>query len=256
MSIVLNEHDEALRIIEKKELGKNMYESLYRVARYYIDSSEEKVSKKYIRDKIDAFYLECEPGASIPKREYTLDGAVKHAFKYKAIMIEHIPVSKTELEKIDCVDGQQARRLAFTLLCLAKYWAVIQPDMAGWVKNNDNEIMTMANINTSVKRQCLLYAQLKEAGLIQFSKRVDSTKVKVLFIDDKKPEMKITDMRNLGYQYQMYFGGPFFVCSNCGMTVRYTDPSSGRKQKYCKTCAAEVKMRQNVNSVMRIRQTT
>ena len=65
----------------------------------------------------------------------------------------------------------------------------------------------------------------------------------------------IHDFRNLGYQYMKYYGGPYFECVNCGITVKEQEPSKGRRQKYCPECALEIKTRQNVNAVMRHRST-
>ena len=87
--------------------------------------------------------------------------------------------------------------------------------------------MRMANINTSIKRQSLMYYNLNAAGLIQFSKKVDNTNVKVCFMAPGDVVMSITDFRNLGYQYLKY---------------------------HCPACAIEVATQQQVNRVMRLRQ--
>jgi len=98
-----------------------------------------------------------------------------------------------------------------------------------------------------------MYATLRDTGLIQFSKKVDNTNVRVCFAEDGDVAMTITDLRNLGYQYLKYHGEPYFECTNCGITVKIDEPTKGRKQKYCKECAVEIKTKQNVNAVMRHR---
>ena len=113
--------------------------------------------------------------------------------------------------------------------------------------------MAFANINTSIRRQCAMYATLRDAGLIQFSKKVDNTNVRVCFIADGETSMTITDLRNLGYQYLKYHGEPYFECVNCRITTKYSNPVKGRSQKYCEACAREVKIRNSVNSVMQRR---
>lgn len=65
--------------------------------------------------------------------------------------------------------------------------------------------------------------------------------------------MRVSDFRNLGYQYMKYHGEPYFECTNCGITEKIKNPSSGRPPKYCPQCAAEIRTKQNVNSVMRRR---
>ena len=113
--------------------------------------------------------------------------------------------------------------------------------------------MRMANINTSIKRQSMMYYNLNEAGMVQFSKKVDNTNVRVCFISQGEVAMRVTDFRNLGYQYLRFHGEPYFECQNCGITTKLKDPVHGAGKKYCKECAVEVAMKQKVNSVMRHR---
>ena len=252
MSIVLNEHYYAEQAIQTRSLGKKPSETLSRVARYYIDSFDS-ANKKTIRSKLDLFLLQCDSTASIPKWSKMLDFATDWAFKHEAIQIDSIIITKPEMDKIDSLDGKQIRRLAFVLLCLSKYWNIVNSQNNDWVNSKDNEIMAFANINTSIRRQCAMYAALRDAGLIQFSKKVDNTNVRVCFAEDGETAMTITDLRNLGYQYLKYHGEPYFECTNCGITVKIDEPARGRKQKYCKECAVEIKTKQNVNAVKRHR---
>lgn len=249
MTIVLNEHDWAKERIETRTLGKKPFETLTRVAKYYLDND---YGKKDARKATEQFLLQCEPTASIPKWTDTLELALSRALKYDAIQIDSIDITAPEMAKIDALEGKQIRRLAFTLLCLAKYWNLVNPNCDSWVNNKDSEIMRMANINTSIRRQSLMYYNLNELGMVQFSRRVDNTNVKVCFIEDGDPVMTITDFRNLGYQYLKYHGEPYFGCANCGLVIKQ-NTSAGRKLKYCAECAAEVHTQQMVNSVMRQR---
>lgn len=250
MSIVLNENEWAKRQIENRDLGRKPSETLRRVARYYLDS---KFSKAETRRKLDTFLIQCDPTASLPKWSDALDYALNRALKYDAIDIDGVTVTDRELERIEQLDGRQVRRLAFTLLCLAKYWNEVTGSSSGWVNSRDNEIMAMANINTSIKRQSNMYWLLRENGMVEFSKKVDNTNVKVCFITDGEPVIEVTDFRNLGYQYMMYCGEPYFECANCGLTTKYANIENRGRQKYCNECAAKIKLKQSVESVMRQR---
>lgn len=248
--IILKENEWAEQMIQSRSLGKKPSETLRRVARYYLDNG---YSKRDTRAKLDAFLIQCDPTASLPKWSDMLDYVVTKACKYGAVDIDGIPITDNEMKKIENLKGKQLRRLAFTLLCLAKYWNAISPNCDFWVNNKDSEIMAMANINTSIKRQGLMYWELKEAGMIQFSKKVDNTNVRVCFVEDGDVVYKVSDFRNLGYQYLMYCGEPYMECQHCGLTIKIDNPGRGRKQKYCKTCAAEIALQQNINSVMKQR---
>lgn len=250
MSIVLDEHKWVEKMISDSSLGKKPYETLTRVARYYIDNG---ASKRDARKMLETFLLQCDPTASIPKWSNTLDNALTSAAKYPSADIDSIKITDKEMARIDSLKGMQIQRLAFTLLCLSKYWDIISKSKDHWVNSKDSDIMQMANINTSIKRQSMMYHTLNEAGLIQFSKKVDNTNVRVCFIEPGETVIEVTDFRNIGYQYLKYKGGPYFYCVNCGITTKYSDPVKGKKQKYCRKCASEIAMRQNINSTMRLR---
>ena len=253
MSIVLNEYDWAERALKDKTLGKKPYETLSRVAKYY---TYKNYTRKEVRRLLDEFLLQCEPTASLVTWSETLDSATKYAAKYPLIMIDEVVITRPEMEKIDALPGKQLQRLAFSLLCIAKYLYAVSPNTSYWVGTPDNEIMKMANINTSIKRQSSMFGQLKDIGAIRFSKQIDNLSVQVLFVEDGDAVLHVTDFRNLGYQYMKYHGEPYFECAHCGITEKINNPGVGRKQKYCAECAAKVKVQQSVNAVMKNKPTS
>lgn len=250
MSIVLRESEWTENVIKNKTLGNKPSETLRRVARYYLDKG---YSKRDTRKMLDIFLIQCDPSYSLARWSDALDHAVSRAQKYPAINIDGVDITKPEMEIIDSLDGKQIKRLAFTLLCLSKYWMSVMPDGDYWVNNKDNEIMATANIKTSIKRQSMMYWTLRELGLIQFSRKVDSTNVRVCFAQDGDVAMRITDFRNLGYQYLRFHGEPYFECESCGLTTKINTPNKGCKQRYCRDCAISIHTKQMVDSVMKRR---
>lgn len=249
MNIVLNETEWAKEMIRDRSLGKKPFETLRRISRYYLDNG---FSKAAVRKMLESFVLQCDPAASLTKWSQLIEGAINKSIKLSALNIDYIPITSQELRAIDGLNGKQIKRLAFTLLCLSKYWDLINKTSDHWVNNKDSEIMHMANINTSIKRQSIMYRMLNELGMIQFSKRVDNTNVRVCFVGGDTEVMQISDFRNLGYQYMKRCGEPFFECQHCGITSKYNHPTRGHKQIYCKDCAIEVALRRRVNSVMKL----
>lgn len=251
MSVVLNETEWAEEMIRSQSLGKKPSETLGRVAKYYISRG---ASKKEARKQLEDFIRKCDPSASVPKWSNMLDYVISKAVKYGIIDIDSIDITDSELEMINSLSSKPTRRLAFTLLCLAKYWDAVNPNGDHWVINKDTEIMKLANINTSLRRQSAMFAELNQLGMIQFSKKVDNTSVRVCFISEGEVEMSLCDFRDLGYQYLMYMGEPYYACESCGAIMKKKSESKfGRKSKYCPECAAEIKIRQNIASVMRCR---
>lgn len=248
ISIILNENEWAIDAIAEPDFYGHPVETLRLIARYYLDNGYDR---KNVRELIDKYILECDPSASLVLWEKAADSAIRQAVKRPAVKIDEIIITKPEMEIINNVKGKQAKRLAFTLLCLAKYWDYCRDDNNHWVTNKNADIMKMANITTSSVRQGVLYRQLEEDGLLHFPARVDAISMQVLFAQDGEKEIAINDFRNLGYQYQLYCGEPFFKCDECGITTKIKNPNVGRKQKYCINCAAKMQTRQKVNYVMR-----
>lgn len=251
--IVLDEYAWAEQAIRDRELGKNPAETLSRVSRYY---AAQNYNKKDVRHMLDIFMVQCDPRVSLASWSDKLDKFADNSKKKPPIRIEKICITKQEAEKINSFKKKQLRRLAFTLLCVAKYWDKVSPTNNHWVNIPDTEIMKMANISTSIERQSAMFAELREAGAIKFSKKIDSLNVQVLFSDegDSPTVLEVKDLRNLGYQYMKFCGGPYFECTSCGLVTRQKDPNKGRKQIYCDSCAAEISTQQRINSVMRQRQ--
>lgn len=240
MTFILNEHDWAADKIESGDIGKHPFETLRRVARYYMD---EGYRKDAVRKLTESFLIRCKPDASPALWMDTLDKAVAYAAKHPAVNIGKIIVTKPEMDVIDGISGVQVKRLAFTLLCIAKYYDAVNPNANHWVYADDRDIMKMANITTSIRRQSSMYRQLHDAGLIGFSKRVDNTNVCVLFMTDGDTAVEIDDFRNLGNQYLLCKGERgFFRCENCGAVDHVQQRGSldtrGRKNKYCRECGA------------------
>lgn len=246
MSIILNERDVAREAIETRRLGNNTVETLALVAKYL--RQENGYSKREVRTKLGELLLQCDPRANLVSWSDMLDSLTKQSDKHPLKCVDEICVTNNELDLIGGIDGVQLQRLAFTLLCVSKFWDIINQNNNGWVNASDKEIMEMANIRTSVQRQSAMYNKLWRLGLIGYSKRVDNLNIQVLFTDNGgEVELHISDFRNLGNQYMMYRGMPYIRCAQCGLAVKKT----GNRQKYCPSCAAEAYVQQSVESVTR-----
>ena len=250
MKIILNEKVWAEDAISSGRLGDKPTETLIRVAKYYL---AEGFSKKEARQRTEDFLVRCNPNVSVVCWSDTMDYVMRTAERYPLVRLDKIGISHGELQTIRALGKRQLMRLAFTLLCVSKYWDAVSADNNHWVNERDVDIMHMANISTSVRLQSMLFAKLREAGLIRFSSKVDNLNVQVLFGDEGEPELFIHDYRNLGYQYLKWFGEPYIECASCGITVKSAQ-GPGAPRKYCQECAAKIKIEKSVNSVMRRRE--
>lgn len=234
MNIILNEVEFAKSAIANCSLGDHPTETLGRVAKYY---KSEGYGRADVGRLLEEFMMKCDSNVNIVKWQDMIDKQVKYAFKYPIINIKYIPITQKELDLCDGLSGKQMRRLMFTLICLAKYANEVNDSNNNWVNRQDREIFKMANVVTSVKRQSLMLNDLRELGLIRFSRKVDNVNINVECIDiEGEAVLLVDDFRNLGYQYMRYCGESFFSCSCCGLVVKRTNNS----QLYCHDCGIEV----------------
>lgn len=242
MSIVMNELAWAEDVLSGKDLGRRPTETFGRLAKYYIHNNYSRAETK---QKLGEFLLKCDPCASKVLWDSGFEKAIKYAISTPPVCLEKIDITRSELEVISQIKSKQVRRLAFTLLCVAKYNNAVSPKNDFWVSTPEREIMQMANISTSIERQCLMYGQLRDLGMIRFSKRIDNLSVQVLFADTGTVALSVSDFRNLGYQYQRFYGEEFFTCTRCGLIEKYNNTVKGRNIKYCAECAKKVKIEYN-----------
>ena len=221
--------------IESLSLGKRPYDTIVRVAKYY---KSEGYSKADIRKKVEQFMIRCDPTISLVKWEASINSALAVAEKYPLICIDGVEITKEELMIIDSISGVLLQRLLFTLVCLAKLGNAMNPKNNNWVNRPQNEIFKLANINITSKRQSLMINDLWRAGMVEYSKLVDNTNLRVTAVCDGIYYATIDDFRNLGNQYMQYLndGEGYFNCEICGITLK----QRGRNQKYCECCAEEM----------------
>lgn len=231
--IVLRENEWAEQMIKESKIGDSLNETLRRVARYYLDAGYDRGKTRAI---LDTFLLKCQPSVSLVKMSDRLDDAVSSAVRREAVYIESIPITVGEINRIKQLKSRQCERVAFVLLCLAKYWIAVKRENSGWVFNKDNEVMSLADVSASIKRQCAIYRQLAGAGMIQLSKRIDSFAVKVCFIEPGEVAMRVSTFKSLGYQYCRYLGERFDECETCGTLMKPSPSSYGRKRRFCDEC--------------------
>ena len=241
--IVLNEKQWIEDAIQNASLGNKPSETLGRLARYY---RELGYKKNEIMKMLEEFMIRCDPTINVIRWQLVIENSIKYAQKGNLINIQPISITKKELDMIGELPGLLLQRLMFTLLCLSKYGNAVNPKNNSWVNRDVREILSLANVKVTVKRQSLLFNDLWNAGYIGFSNIIDNINVNVKIIDDSNEEvaMQIDDFRNLGNQYMMHIGDGYMVCKHCGAVVKRNAPN----QKYCKECAVDINIQKTIEN--------
>ena len=222
------------QLLETRTFGDRPTSDLGMVARYFF---AEGYDKREVRQRLNEVLTRCNPDANPVLWGDVLDRETKRASKRKLVEIDSIPVTQSELDSIETLPTRTAKKVAFAYLCVAKYYDTINERNNGWANLDVKDVCSMAGVTLTRRKQHELRGLLSEYGLIQLSRIVDNTNVRVLFIDHNgSPVMDVDDMRNLGNQYFMHLGGKYIVCEQCGAVV----PKKSNRQIYCQSCAAKM----------------
>lgn len=231
MNLIMNERIEAERIIENGDINFDTGAKLSLLARYYAHLGKKpKEIKLLLNDIMTKNYNNYH----IDDWELSIQKYVNKAKKYSIIEIDEIPITKNELQTISQINNKKLEKLAFVLLVLAKFCNMRNDKNNNWVMVDEYSVFARARITGNTVAQYSCFYKLAKMDLITYSKKVDNINVRVGFIDnDSDIVLRVTDLRELGYQYLMYKGEKFIKCAECGIVTRATI----HNKKYCKNCA-------------------
>lgn len=166
----------------------------------------------------------------------SIEAYANRAPKFPLCQCDGVWITGKELKVIENLQDKVLERLAFTLLCLAKFHNFKNKENQNWVTNSDSEIYKLACITTTAFEKDIRFHKLKESGLIDFAKKIDNLSIKVRFVDtETKGTLFINDFRKLGYEWRSYKGESYIRCAHCKILVRKTSLN----KKYCKDCAKQ-----------------
>ena len=235
--IILNEKEYAEKCLSGEQEIENPYYVLTTLAKYYY------FHKGYRNKKIIALLTEFLEDNYMPYKDNlqdwneTIDKIAANAGKYPLVMVDEIWITESELERIAQINNTELERVAFTYLCLAKIEIQKNPNNAGWVGMDDKELFKLARVSCKSIMRDRMIGMLFTDGVLEPALRNDNLSCRVTFIDEGSEKvLRITDFRELGYEYLNYKGESFIRCGECGILVR--DNANGTK-RYCKECAAD-----------------
>lgn len=232
--IILNEKQYAQKCIADNDIGKKPYRALSIMAKYYYFSCGYK--KKQIRDLLIEFLAMNYIEYTSSKRfwEESIDKIVSKVDKQTLYEISGVKITKSEIQKIQSLNNRLLEKLAFAMLCVAKYYNLKKPNNNGWVNLPDKEMFALANVNCSHSKIHFYINDLFVSGLLDLPLRGDILNYRITFMDNHgDEEIFVSDFRNLGYEYLLYCGENYIRCAECGILTHGTD--NGDK-KYCSKC--------------------
>lgn len=241
------------QIIEEEHIGR----TIYRRARYnyFIKNLTDK--KNY--SEIVKFITE---NSTVGLTDFDIyefvNKAIKSAKKVGLKQVDHIYITKSELDFISKLDDIKLEKIAFVLLALAKYHNEVSEDYDDRVYIKLSEVKKMARINMNRVDFEYFYANLYDKSVLQHNTSPISTMQIVNFVshnqdDEVVFELKEVDYLELAYMYLSWKNGGkgYTRCTKCDRLMRQ---SKTKPRKYCEECAREVERENTRERVRRYRE--
>lgn len=229
----MNERDYIEQVIEENTFLGKPATDLGIAAKYYF---ADGYTQKDVRRKLDELLLRCEPDANLVLWGDTLDRQVKRANKRGLVEIDSIKITQSEIDVIDSLPNRTLKKMAFSYLCVAKYYNEVNQQNNDWANLPVRDICSMGGIAIPVDKQYELRGELADRGMLQLSLTVDNVNARVLFVDrENSAVLLVNDMRNLGNQYFRFKGEKFVQCAMCGLVIS----RKSNRQLYCSKCASK-----------------
>lgn len=244
--IILNEEEYANERLKRNDIGENPYTTINILAKHYYHIVGLK--KKEIKECLIDFLNSTYPRYATDKTEWekTIDNIIKNVHKNKLFVSNGIAITENELVTIGKLNDTTLEKLAFTLLCIAKYKNQKSKHNNNWVNTTIKDIYNMACIKCSKKDKAIYIGELINKGYVRYANKIDNLNIKVLFMDsDSEVKIIISDFRRLGNEYLYYNGGNFVRCADCGLLV---SNNKNKTRKYCDDCGTYTPLKTKIIS--------
>ena len=226
-------------IIEEDHIGR----TIYKRARYN-HFIKNLTDKKNYNEIINFITTNSTTGLTDFEIYEFVNKAINSAKKVGLKQVEHIYITKTELDFISRLDDIKLEKIAFVLLALAKYHNEVSGEDNDMVYIKLSEVKNMARINMNRIDFEYFYANLYDKGVLQRNTSPISTLQIVDFIshnpdDEVAFELQEIDYLELAYVYLSWKNNNegYTRCEVCNRLMRQ---SKTKPRKYCEECAKEV----------------
>lgn len=232
--IVLNEREYAEDCLRNSTLKEKPSYTLDVLAKYYyhVKGFKKKKISELLTDFADRNFEYYHDSRAF--WDARIESVSSNARNRTLHEINEVWITENELSAIEAISDPDLERLAFTLLCLAKYNHAKNKNNDYWVNQSAKEIFSLARVTCRAKDRPLYLNKLVVRKMLGYAKRNDNTSVRVTYVDEDSPKaLCISDFRELGYEYMFYKGGNFTRCQECGILIKDT---KNHNRKFCKNC--------------------
>lgn len=230
--IILNETKVAEEILSAEKLSKNVSSDVALLARYFVQ--KKGMTKKPAIAALDSFLRKAQSDYNRVKSIDFIEKVVGNGKKRPLLELEGITITKGEMDYIQSLDGVRKQRVAFVMLCYAKFSNLKTGNNGNWSNAGVDELFKEARVPVTNSTKLQILREMTCAGVFSMSKRVDASSMKVHFVDDESEVVLfITDTRELAYEYMRYCGENIVECKECGRLIKGNKQNTKTSCEHC-----------------------
>lgn len=171
-------------------------------------------------------------------------GCIRDVAKTQWKNIDAISVTKSEIDTILALDDIRKQKIAFVLLCTAKYRDAYNDNNNHKTDISVTDLYKMARVVLPQKDRSVFLHFLIQEGLVEKHTFAGVKNKKVLFVSDNVDDEVVLslheiDFLELAYVYMDYVDNHigYSHCEKCGRMIKN---SKTKPRKYCEECSKEV----------------
>lgn len=223
-------------ILEEDHIGR----TIYRRAKYNYFVRNLSDKKNY-NEIIDFVTENSELGLTDLELYELVLKTIKTVRKSSLKLVERICITQSELDFISSIDDIKLEKIAFVVLCLAKYHNEVCDTDDNCIYFKLNEIKNMSRINMNKVDFEYFYNNLYQIGALKETNHPTSTIQIVNFVSTDANDPVVIDLQEVDYLELAYVylswkndGKGYGRCQRCGRLMRQ---GKTKPRKYCEECA-------------------
>jgi len=252
MKIILNEKGMLDKSLNNGYIDSKPSITIRLLAKHFFGIGQ---NKNQVFDSIDNFMIKNCRNYNITNWQDTINRIVNKVSKlesFEFLNIDKIIIYKEELEVIKNINNLRLEKLAFVLLVYSKIYNKMNKNETNWVNSDLKNIYSDTKMAISKKDQDLMVNKLVNMGLLEVSRIVNCTNIKILFTKNNgEITIEIDDFRDFVYYYLKWKGFKIGVCEgeDCGRLIKIKN----NKNKYCPDCWKIIRREQIKDNVANFR---
>lgn len=240
-------------ILEEEHIGSTIYKRAK--YNYFIKNMTDK---KNYNDIISFVTNNSELGLTDLELYVLVQKIIKSVKKSSLKLAEHIYITQSELDFISNLNDIKLEKIAFVVLCLAKYHNEVSEEADNCIYFKLNEIKNMSRINMGKVDFEYFYNKLYEVGALQENNSPTSTIQIVNFVSTSPEDPVVIELQEVDYLELAYVylswknnGCGYARCEKCNRLMRQ---GKTKPRKYCEECAKEIERTKTRERVRRFRE--